>query len=153
MLPKITIKCWICGEEFEVEPKDSWKIFCLNCTRKFYYPVAHLVTLTELKNDWENKKHILFEHPKTKMVTCIHSGEVFEAPIETQYFMTLEVMKNEFYPRLNKYGAANYGLIKDNWNKIIELEPEIEEMLTTNPNVVFMICKGIYEEMIKKNKR
>ena len=153
MIPKMIIKCWICGEEFEVEAKDSWKIFCLVCTKKHYFPVADLVNMAELKKDWDNQKHILFNHPKTKMITCIHSGEVFEVPIESQFFMTLEAMKNEFYPRLNKYGKENYGLIKDNWRKIIELEPEIEEMLTTNPHLVFMICKGIYEEMIKKNRK
>ena len=153
MIPKMIIKCWICGEEFEVEPKDSWKTFCPECTIKYYLPVAHLVTPTELKKDWENKKHILFNHPKTKMITCIHTEEVFEAPIESQFFMTLEAMQNEFYPRLNKYGEGNYGLIKDNWRKIIELEPEIEEMLKINPHLVFMICKGIYEEMNKKNRK
>ncbi|GAB6110258.1 hypothetical protein [Desulfomicrobium salsuginis] len=153
MIPNVIIKCWICGKEFEVEAKHSWKTFCFDCTVMYYLPVAHLVTPTELKKDWENKKHILFNHPKTKMITCIHSGEVFEAPIESQYFMTLEAIKNEFYPRLNKYGKENYGLIKDNWRKIIELEPEIEEILTINPHLVFMICKGIYEEMIKKNRK
>lgn len=77
------------------------------------------------------------------MITCIHSEKYSKQSIETQYFMTLDSMKNEFYPRLNKYGVENYGLIKDNWRKIIELEPEIEEMLTINPRLVFMICKGI----------
>ncbi len=156
MSQKIRLKCWntVTREEheFEAEPGQEWKYLCLDCYKKYYAPVRHLITLNELKNDLPNENHILFNHPKTKRVTCIHTDEVFEVPIECDYFMTEDAMNNTFYPLLNKYGRENYSMLRKYWHKTLEFEALIKELMSVDTRLVFMLCKGIYSDLLNKMK-
>ncbi len=143
--------CRYCGGQFKRKSSETYKFLCPKCYHERYKPISHLVSIKELNEHWDEHKHLL-DDDKSKRYEfdCLYCGKHQKVLIEySGNFMCAHCLKNEFYPRLEKY-KLDFATLKNSWNFIINLENIFENIIINKQDQAKVICDNIFEFVLEK---
>lgn len=143
--------CRYCGRQFSRKPSENYKSLCGTCYHQRFAPIKHSISIQELNDNWEEKKHLLdFKENQRHEFNCLCCGKHQKVLMEySGNFMCSECMKYEFNSRLVKY-KLDFVFLKNNWKLIIDLEKNLEILIINNHDHSKNISDNMFEFVLEK---